>query len=116
MKRVVLIILAFVLTVSSFAFKKGKRIPMRRSTMSIFGSVKAKRTLERTRLELYQDDDVLYVEILNGASAFGIFKNEDGEIISSFVTFGGEEEIKIPKDAVIIEITSNGVSYCGMLY
>lgn len=61
-------------------------------------------------------DDVLYVEMLNGASAFGIFKNEDGEIISSFVTFGGEEEIKIPKDAVIIEITSNGVSYCGMLY
>lgn len=54
--------------------------------------------------------------MLNGASAFGIFKNEDGEIISSFVTFGGEEEIKIPKDAVIIEITSNGVSYCGMLY
>lgn len=45
---------------------------MRRSTMSIFGSVKAKRTLERTRLELYQDDDVLYVEMLNGASAFGI--------------------------------------------
>lgn len=84
--------------------------------MSIFGSVKAKRTLERTRLELYQDDDVLYVEMLNGASAFGILKNEDGEIISSFVTFGGEEEIKIPKDAVIIEITSNGVSYCGMLY
>lgn len=40
MKRVVLIVLAFVLTVSSFAFKKGKRIPMRRSTMSIYGKVK----------------------------------------------------------------------------
>lgn len=72
MKRVVLIVLAFVLTVSSFAIKKGKRIPMRRSTMSIFGSVKAKRTLERTRLELYQDDGKFSIEVQKSEGVSGL--------------------------------------------
>ena len=115
MKKVVLISLAFVLAVSSFASKKGKRIPMRKSTKSVFGCVKSKRSLGRMSLEFYQDGDVLYIDTLNGACAFVVLKNEDGEIVSSFVTYG-DEEVEIPKGAAIIEATFNGVSFCGILY
>lgn len=77
MKKLMFIMLALMLTCSSYASShKGKRVPMRRSVQSAFAGLTPKRSVQKIPFSIYQDGENIEVELDEDmVFAFMTFKN-----------------------------------------
>ncbi len=107
--------LAMVVSLNSIAARKGKRVPMHRSIQSIQALLKQKRTLAREQVVVYQDGNILTVEVLGEFAPTLFFRNEDGDIVFVYVMTQREEQMCVPSDACVLEVACGEYSLIGDL-
>lgn len=118
MKKLMFIMLAFMLTCSSYASShKGKRVPMRRSVQSAFAGLTPKRSVQKIPFSIYQDGENIEVE-LDEDMVFAImtFKNQDGDILKTILLSNSISDLEIPENASSMEMFIGGSLYIGDLF
>lgn len=80
------------------------------------GKPKPNRSPAKELVALYQETDILYVNLQAGLLVTIIIKDVDGNILSQEVVATPEANITIPMGGAIVEVSLNGVNLVGMLY
>lgn len=116
MKKVLIVLLVLLCMMPICASRKGKRVLVRRSASCAFANVTQRRAPAKELVSLYQEDNILHVNVEIEMSVAVTLKDEEGNTLSQIMLTSQESDVEIPNDAVLVEVDYNNVSWIGMLY
>lgn len=117
MKKVILLLLALGLVMSvSASNRNGKRVVMRPTANGWFSTHKPYRVPAKELVNLYQENDVLHINAEAELMITITIKDVDGNTLSQTVVVGSENDMVVPADGSIVEVSYNDVELVGMLY
>ena len=115
MKKVAILLLTVLVSVGMYA-GNGTRTKVKLSAGSIFTMHKPHRAPAKELVSLYQEDDILHVNVQVGLLVTVTIKDEDGTILSQEFVTEQEKDMAIPMGGAIVEVSYNSVDLVGMLY
>lgn len=115
MKKVFIICMCVVASLSLHASKKGR--PVRLGHFDcLLGNPKTNRAPAKVLVSLYQEEEILHVNSSLQSVLIITFKGENGSILSQEVLAGEENDVEIPRGATTVEVSYGDVELVGMLY
>ena len=117
MKKVFLLFLALGLFMSVGASNRnGKRVVMRPTANGWFSTHKPHRAPAEELVNLYQENDVLHINAEAELMITITIKDVEGNTLSQTVVVGSENDVVVPTDGAIVEVSYNEIELVGMLY
>lgn len=117
MKKVFLLILALGLVMSVGAANRyGRRVVMRPTANGWFSTHKSHRVPAKELVSLYQEIDVLHINVEAELIMTITIKDENGNVLFQTVVASPENNVAIPSGGAIVEVCYNNVELVGMLY
>lgn len=117
MKKVFLLFLALGLFMSVGASNmNGRRVAMRPTANGWFSTHKPHRVPAKELVNLYQENDVLHINAGAEMVITITIKDVDGNTLSQIVVVGSENDMVVPTDGSIVEVSYDDVELVGMLY
>ena len=80
------------------------------------GKPKPNRSPAKELVALYQENDILYVNLQAGLLVTIIIKDADGSVLSQEVVATPDAHVTIPMGGAIVEVSFNEVNLVGLLY
>lgn len=114
MRKVFVLFLACVLSLSVQASGKKRHVSLRASSEFMFGLNKSHRSVARILVDVSQDDDFLYVQPHSAVVAVVSFVDGQGHILSQ-QEVNLDDSIEIPNDAVGVVVCYGDVCLEGIL-
>ena len=117
MKKVILLLLALGLVMSvSASNRNGKRVVMRPTANGWFSTHKPHRAPAKELVSLYQENDILHIHAEVDLVMTITIKTLEGYVLSQTVVVGFENDVVVPTDGSIVEVSYDDVELVGMLY
>lgn len=116
MKKVLFVLLVLLSVQPMWASRKGKRVFVRRSASCALSNVTQRRAPAKELVSLYQEADILHVNVEVELLVTVTLKDEKGNVLSQVMVTSQEGDVEIPTNTALVEVSYNDVDLVGMLY
>lgn len=117
MKKVFLLFLALGLFMSVGASNmNGRRVVMRPTANGWFSTHRPHRVPAKELVSLYQENDILHINAEVELMMTITIKDEEGNVLSQTIVYSSENDVVVPTDGIIVEVSYNDIDLVGILY